>query len=224
MSIPTGAIVNNAVSLVKGVKNPSLSNVAAVAKSAVQATGSANSTSVVTNAASLTGQALSLLDSGTPLAGRNVINSATRLAQGYLDPNTSGTVGQILGGVNQLFGLFGGGAGFGGAKPIALHSDSLAGQSMAAAYSTGKDVVFTLVRMDSGTASEQDPTQGLDAASTNLSGTGALASNIDGLSVGGGLAGGLSGYTGKITGNPLGSISGASIGNIAPTKTQFSPQ
>lgn len=213
MATPLGPIINTAVSLVNSVKNPSLSNVAAVSTTAVQITGNPTTTASVVNGSGLALNAITLLNSGTPLAGRNVVNSATRLAQGFLDPNTAGIVGQVSGGINQLFNLFGGPAfgGFAGTKPVALHTDSLTKQNMGAAYSESKDVVFTFVRMDSLTADAE--AGGLDfGVSPELSS--GFSIDAEGL-----------------VNNPIGSVDYTSLpknssllGNVDPSKVQFSPQ
>lgn len=203
MTIPVGAISNTAVSLVNAVSSPSLSNIVAVAPQAAQiAAGNANLNAAVTNGANLTRAAATLLQSGSPFAVGNTINSAVRLAQGFLDPNTASTVGQVSGGLNQIFGVggvlspFGVGVGRGN-KPVGLHTDSLTSQDMTAAFSEGNDVVFSFVRLDSGSASETgfwDGSGGIDwnsgfnvddsGLNVSLSGSSALKSELSPLAVG----------------------------------------
>ena len=91
-----------------------------------------------------------------------------------------------------------GGLGFGlGGKPVALHTESLASQSMASAYSEGNDVVFSFVRADSNSAASGGSPFGdtgtdwnsgfsVDKAglSPSLSGSSALKSQFSPLSVG----------------------------------------
>lgn len=156
MSTPYGALANTAVSLAKTTKNPTISNIVAIAPVATQIdTGNVNLNSAVTNGASLIGSASQLLSSGSSYEAVSTVNTAVRLAQGFLDPKTAATVGAIAGGLNQLFGIgsvFGGALGIGAAggnKPIALHTESLPSQDMASAYSEKNDVVFTFVRADS---------------------------------------------------------------------------
>lgn len=203
MSTPYGALANTAVSLAKASKNPTLTNIVAIAPVATQiAAGNVSLNASVTNGANLVGSAGRLLKNGSAFETVNAVNSAVRFAQGFLDPNTKATVGAISGGLNQVFGLGGvlGGSLFGGAqgnKPVALHTDSLASQDMASAYSEGNDVVFSFVRADSNSATEGDSLFGDTGTDWNsgfsvdkvglspkLSGSSALKSEFSPLSVG----------------------------------------
>jgi hypothetical protein len=197
MSTPFGALANTAVSLAKASKNPTLTNIVAIAPVAAQtATGNTSLNTNVTNGAALVGSAGRLLKNGSAFETVNAVNTAVRFAQGFLDPKTKATVGAITGGLNQIFGL--GGLGFGlGGKPVALHTESLASQSMASAYSEGNDVVFSFVRADSNSAASGGSPFGdtgtdwnsgfsVDKAglSPSLSGSSALKSQFSPLSVG----------------------------------------
>lgn len=220
MTVPTGAITNTAVSLVKAVNNPSLSNVLAVSTTASLATGNPNTTRIVTNSAGLVNSAANLLQNGSARNAQNTLNSAVKLAQGFLDPKTAGVVGSIAGGLNQIFGILGGpgGGGGGGNKPIALHTESLPKQDMKSAYAEQRDVVFSFVRMDGAFGVDDG---GLDGVAAALSGQGALAQNTS-LAIGGQLNS-VTGSSDASTSGP-GSLPGATLGATSPTATRFVPR
>lgn len=184
MSIPYGAIVTSAVSLVQSIKNPSASNVVG-ATTQFTSLGNNQPVTNTANAGATLGATFTSLGQGRPLDARNGVNQAVRLASGFMDPKTAAIASSVLSGANMLFGGGGGLSllGFGGNKPYALHTDSLPSQSMSGAYSEGNDVVFSFVRANAATEEAMWGTDdgGLNKTADNLSGTGALASGGSGL-------------------------------------------
>lgn len=171
MSTPYGALANTAVSLAKASKNPTLTNIVAIAPVAAQiADGNLSLNTNVTNGAALIGSAGRLLKNGSAFETVNTVNTAVRFAQGFLDPNTRATVGAITGGLNQLFGIngvFGPALGIGAAKgnkPVALHTESMKAQKMSSAYSEGNEVIFSLVRADSNSPADSSPSPGANGS------------------------------------------------------------
>jgi len=158
MAQPNGAIINSAVSLIKTVRDPSVSNVVAAATDVVAIGNNPTANNAVTNAGPLITSTFTALTQGQPLNPLNTVNQAVKLATGFMDPKTAGLVGSVSGGLNQLFGVGGAlspassllGLGVGGGnKPVALHTETLPSQNMKSAYSEGKDVVFSFVRANS---------------------------------------------------------------------------
>ena len=170
MTVPIGAIVNTAVSLVDATVNPSISNVVGLTTDAVAIFNNPEANKTAQAASPLVSSLANTLIGGSPFNALNVSNQAVKLAQGFLDPETADIVGSVSGGLNQLFGS--GGAlspinigGQKGNKPIGLRTDTMATQPMQSAYSPGQDVAFSFVR--AGSALEAATTGPFDSGGTS---------------------------------------------------------
>ena len=163
MAVPSGAIVNTAVSLVDTVSSPSVSNVVGLTTDSVALFSNSEANQTAQTAAPLVSSLANTLVGGSPFNALNVSNQAVRLAQGFLDPETSDIVGSVSGGLNQLFGgglnVIGVG-GLSGNKPIGLRTETMTAQPMNSAYSPGQDVVFSFVRAGSALEAATDGSSG----------------------------------------------------------------
>ncbi|MFZ9244572.1 MAG: hypothetical protein ACO22S_05655 [Burkholderiaceae bacterium] len=174
MSTPIGAITTSAISLVKGVKDPTKSNIVGAATQLASLGNNQKVTNSVNAGVGLLTSAYQSLGQGKPFDTLGGLNQAVRLASGFTDPKTAAIASSVLGGINMLFG--GGGVlGMQGNKPYALHTESMKAQSMASAYGEQNDVVFTFVRAGS---SLEEAVSGGDAAATNQASTATASSTI----------------------------------------------